>query len=112
MKRTKYKLDHYRLSTGEMGWFIPVGSYHVLAGDSILASIGALMRGAPMVRPCMHPVMVTYRCYYTPYRVLWPEFTDFITKADTPTIPQLTLDGVSNIVTGTQVLHGCRQLVS
>ncbi|AFS65318.1 major capsid protein [Dragonfly-associated microphage 1] len=82
MKRTKHSLSHYLLSTFDMGQLVPVGHFEVLPGDSIRMSTSSLLRVSPLLTPVMHPVQVRIHHWFVPFRVLWPEWEDFITGAD------------------------------
>jgi hypothetical protein len=90
MKRTKHSLSHYKLLTANMGKLVPVGCYPVLPGDTVQQRTSALIRVSPLVAPVMHPVVVRFHHWFVPYRILWPQWEDFITggpdglNADTP----------------------------
>lgn len=79
MKRNKYSLSHYHLTTMDMGLLIPVTWFEVLPGDTIQQATSALLRLAPMMAPIMHPIMVRIHHWFVPNRLLWDEFEDFIT---------------------------------
>lgn len=99
MKRSKHSLSHYVLSTFDMGQLVPVGNFEVLPGDSVRMSTSALIRVSPLMAPVMHPVTVRIHHWFVPYRILWPDFEDFITGgpdgtgAETP-FPTVPLAGV------------------
>lgn len=93
MKRTKHSLSHYVLSTFDMGQLIPVSHFEVLPGDSIRMSTSMLMRVSPLMAPVMHPVAVRLHHWYVPFRVLHPDWEDFITggtdgTGDGATVPK------------------------
>lgn len=79
MKRHKHSLSHYKLATLEMGKLIPISAFEVLPGDTIQQATSALVRMSPLLAPVMHPVQVRIHHWYVPYRVLWPQWEDFIT---------------------------------
>lgn len=94
MKRSKFSLSHYKLSTFEMGELVPVACYEVLPGDSVRHKTSMLMRLSPLVAPTMHPTQVRLHSFFVPNRIIWDGWEDFITggpdglNADNP--PTLT----------------------
>lgn len=79
MKRSKYNLSHYHLTTMNMGKLVPVGNFEVLPGDTVQLSSSALVRAAPLVSPVMHPCKVRIHWFFVPYRILWDGWESFIT---------------------------------
>lgn len=79
MKRSKFSLSSYKLFSCDMGELIPCGLLEVLPGDSIQQSTQALVRASPLLAPVMHPVHVTIRHFFVPYRIIWDDWEDFIT---------------------------------
>lgn len=79
MKRSKHGLSHYKLCTMDMGELIPVSCVDVLPGDTFQGHTSALIRVSPLVAPVMHPVTVRLHTFFTPYRILWDGWEDFIT---------------------------------
>lgn len=79
MKRSKFSLSHYRLSSVNMGWLNPISCYEVLPGDTIQQATSCLIRLSPQVAPTMHPVHARIHHWYVPYRLLWSDWEDFIT---------------------------------
>ena len=94
MKRNKFNLNHYHLSTTEMGTLKPVGLLEVLPGDTIQHSVSALCRLSPLNTPVMHPVNIRIHHFFVPNRLVWDEWEEFITggedgmsEAEIPTQP-------------------------
>jgi hypothetical protein len=79
MKRSKFSLSNYKLFSCDMGELIPCGLLEVLPGDSIQQSTQALVRASPLLAPVMHPVHVSIRHFFVPFRLIWDDFEDFIT---------------------------------
>lgn len=79
MKRNKFSLSHYTLSSMNQGALVPVGMFEVLPGDSVQMSTSALVRAAPLVAPVMHPVHCRIHHWFVPYRLIWEDWEDFIT---------------------------------
>lgn len=79
MKRNKFSLSHFRLTTGDMGQLIPLTHFEVLPGDSIQQATSVLLRVAPLNAPVMHPVDVRVHHFFVPNRLIWEDWEDFIT---------------------------------
>lgn len=82
MKRNKFSLSHYKLTSLDMGYLYPVACYEVLPGDTIQHATSALMRCTPLATPPMHPVSVKVHHWYVPTRIIWDDFEDFIIGGD------------------------------
>ena len=95
MKRSKFSLSNYKLFSCDMGNLIPCGIIEVLPGDTIQQATSALVRCSPLLTPPMHPVHVRIHHWYVPFRIIWPEFEDFITGGmdghDDTAFPTITL---------------------
>jgi len=96
MKRSKFSLSNYKLTTFDQGELIPVGLTEVLPGDTLQQSTSALIRLSPLVRPVMHPVHVRIHHWFVPHRLIWDEWDDFITGGpngtSTPALPTWTVN--------------------
>lgn len=95
MKRHKYSLSHYQLSTFNMGELVPVGVLDVLPGDTVQHATSMLLRVTPLLTPVMHPVRVRIHHWFVPYRILWDQWEDFITGgptgSSTPSLPNISV---------------------
>ncbi|AXH77129.1 MAG: major capsid protein [Microviridae sp.] len=87
MKRNKFSLSHYKLTTADMGNLIPISCYEVLPGDTVQQNTSALIRCTPLATPPMHPVKISIHHWYVPTRILWDGFEDFITGGDYGSVP-------------------------
>lgn len=98
MKRSKHNLSHYHMTTFDAGYLVPVANFEVTMGDSIRQVSAAMLRVAPLAAPVMHPVDCRLHHWFVPYRVIWDEWDEFITGANTSfTFPQVTYTtGVSD----------------
>lgn len=93
MQRSKHNLSHYHLAIMNMGDLYPVACLEVLPGDSIRHATSALLRVTPLVAPVMHPVHVHIHHWFTPSRLLWDGWEDFITDASgSDTVPTVDAD--------------------
>lgn len=79
MKRNKFNLSHYNLSTFDMGELVPCGLVEVLPGDTFQLSSSALIRVTPLLAPVMHPVEVRIHHWFVPNRLVWDNWEKFIT---------------------------------
>jgi len=91
MKRNKYSLSNFKLTTARMGELIPLFWGETLPGDSWQQATSILARATPLVAPVMHPVKIRIHHWYVPLRLVWDDFEDFITGGDdgtaTPSAP-------------------------
>lgn len=82
MRRYKHNLSYYHLTTGEFGTLIPVGWWECLPHDTWRIKTSVFTRCTPLLAPVMHPVQIRLHAFFTPTRLLDPNFEDFITKHD------------------------------
>ena len=82
MKRSKFSLSHFRLTTMDMGQLVPIGVVETLPGDSIQHATAALVRCSPLNTPVMHPVDVRTHHWFVPHRLVWDDWEDFITGGE------------------------------
>lgn len=91
MKRSKFSLSNYKLTTMNMGGVYPIGWYEALPGDTVQQATSALIRATPLLAPVMHPVRVRIHHFFVPNRLIWEDFEEFITGGadgtSTPTHP-------------------------
>lgn len=100
MKRNKFSLSNYHLTSLFQGELVPVGHYEVLPGDTVQQSTSCLVRAAPLVAPVMHPVHARIHHWFVPYRLLHEDWESFITggpDGDDATVPPyVELSGAVN----------------
>lgn len=82
MRRSKYNLSHYRLTTGSMGQLLPIGLIEVLPGDTFDHEVQALIRLSPMSAPVYAGMTVRIHHWFVPHRLIWPAWEDFITGGE------------------------------
>ena len=86
--RTNYHdLSHDIKTTFDMGRLVPTGLIDMIPGDSVNITVENLLRFAPLISPIMHEVDICTWWFFVPNRILWPNFEDFITGADTTLAP-------------------------
>ena len=95
--RSVFNLSYEKKLTCDMGQLIPVMCDEVIPGDTWKIGIEAVVRMMPMVAPILHEVNVYVHYYFVPYRLLDPDFEDFITGGrlgtDTTTLDRWTPAG-------------------
>lgn len=93
MKKSKFNLSHNASLTADMGMLIPFMTLDCLPNDSFQIKLQSFVRAQPMLAPLMHMVNLYTQYWFVPYRIVWDEWTDFITGGlsgnDTPTFPTL-----------------------
>lgn len=87
MKRSKFNLSHRHHTTMEMGKLVPFYIQDCLPGDIFRISNQAIFRAQPMLAPVISQINWVTQYYFVPYRILWDNWTEFITGGD---------DGLSN----------------
>lgn len=106
--RSLHNLSHFRNTTGHMGQLIPIACMEVLHGDTFKANSSMFMRLSPQVAPIMHPVHCHVHHYFVPYRILWEDFTNFITGGedfdDASVVPTIDFAG-SPVTKGSLANH-------
>lgn len=80
MRRGKFNLGSFKNLTCDMGYLIPIQVQDVIAGDSFRGASQVFMRMTPMLAPIMHPIYISVRHFFVPYRIIWEDFEEFITK--------------------------------
>lgn len=96
MKKSKFNLSHNASLTADMGKLIPFCVLDCLPGDSIRLKLQSFVRAQPMLAPLMHQVNLYTQYWFVPYRIVWDDWTDFITGGiggyDTPTFPTMLIN--------------------
>jgi hypothetical protein len=69
----------------QMGKIIPVMAMDVLPGDKFTIETSHLTRFLPLVAPVMHNVKVKVRYFFSPNRLVWNNWEDFITGPESVT---------------------------
>ncbi len=79
MKRYAHRLSNYKLTTFNQGQFVPVRITEALMGDTFRHSTSAFLRVSPPAFPVMHPVHVYIKHFAVPVRLIWEDFSEWIT---------------------------------
>lgn len=96
MKKSKFNLSHNASLTASMGNLIPFCVIDCLPNDSHRLSTDMFVRAQPMMAPLMHVVRNYLQWWFVPYRILWENWTDFITGgldgSLAPTFPTIKIN--------------------
>lgn len=82
MKRSKINLTHLHSTTMDAGYLVPILLQECLPNDNFRISMDAFVRASPMVAPLMHQVNFYTQYWFVPNRILWDNWSGFITGGD------------------------------
>lgn len=82
MKRSKINLTHLHSTTMDAGYLVPILLQECLPNDSFRISMDAFVRASPMVAPLMHQVNFYTQYWFVPNRILWDNWSGFITGGE------------------------------
>lgn len=82
LQRDKHNLSNLQVGTFGMGKLVPIGVQELVPGDSLQHATDSVIRTLPLLAPPMHEVEIIITHTFTPYRLLWEDFEDFITGGD------------------------------
>lgn len=99
--RFNYKPDH--LFTGKMGSLIPFIQFEVVPGDTFKVVADNMTRFQAMLSPAYAKIFTYTHFFFVPYRLLWDNWEDFITKGEdgqqAPNFPKITFASGQNVGT-------------
>jgi hypothetical protein len=82
MKRSKINLTHLHSTTMDAGYLVPILLQECLPNDNFRISMDAFVRASPMVAPLMHQVNFYTQYWFVPNRILWDNWSGFITGGE------------------------------
>jgi hypothetical protein len=82
LQRSKINLSNLQVGTFGMGNLVPIGVQELVPGDSIQHATDSVIRTLPLLAPPMHEVEIIITHTFTPHRLVWEDFEDFITGGD------------------------------
>lgn len=99
--RTRFNRDQTILTTFDSGKLIPFFVDEVLPGDTFQVDTTAIIRMSTPKYPVMDDAFIDFYYFYTPNRILWNSFKNFMGEAEeTPwmptkeyTVPQIIING-------------------
>lgn len=99
--RFNYKPDH--LFTGKMGPLMPFIQFEVVPGDTFKVVADNMTRFQAMLSPAYAKIYTYTHFFFVPYRLLWDEWEDFITKGEdgtaAPNFPKISFPSGQNVGT-------------
>ena len=78
--KSVFDLSYSKLLTCDMGQLIPVVCDEMVPGDTFDMGAEIIVRFQPLVAPILHPINVYVHSFFVPYRLLWDQWEDFITR--------------------------------
>ncbi|AXH71920.1 MAG: major capsid protein [Microviridae sp.] len=91
-KQNFFDLSHSHITSMNAGDLVPILNIDCIPGDRFNVGSEALVRFLPMIAPAMQRYDVYIHYYFTPYRILWENFSKFITNTkdqDTGFLPAM-----------------------
>lgn len=77
--RSLFDLSHEKLFTGDMGKLYPICALEMSPGDTFHIWNEIVTRMQPLNAPILHSIKLYTHFFFVPYRILWEEWTNFIT---------------------------------
>jgi len=74
-----------------MGNLIPIMAMECVPGDKLTIGADTLIRFAPLIAPVMHRMDVSIHYFFSPNRIVYPDWENFITKTEVLPAPTITL---------------------
>jgi len=82
LPRASFDLSHEYKTTQNMGQLIPISVFECVPGDVHKIGIGAVIRAQPLFAPIMHQVKLRTYAFFVPYRILFDDWEEFITRGE------------------------------
>lgn len=79
--RNLFDLSHEWLASGDMGKLYPCCYMEMSPGDTFHIWQQIVTRMMPLNAPILHEIFLYTHFFFVPYRILWEEWTEFITGA-------------------------------
>jgi len=81
-KKNVFDLTHDVKLSANMGELTPILTLECVPGDKFDLACESMIRFAPMTAPVMHRMDVTMHYFFVPNRILWDNWEEFITNAN------------------------------
>lgn len=78
-KTNIYDLSNNKVGTSNIAQVIPINCIDCIPGDKISVKSSVFQRLAPLVFPMMQKMDVHINHFFVPYRLLWPNFENYMT---------------------------------
>jgi len=89
MRRYQYKLNDQNTTKGVWGKLQPLKYIEVAGGDTISGTISVHNRSAKTVEEIKSRAYCDLYAFYVPFRVIWPDWTRFVTGQSDVQVPQM-----------------------
>lgn len=98
-----FDLSHRKTLTCDMGQLIPIFMQECIPGDRWQLGNELVIRMQPLVAPILHKIDAYIHYFFVPYRILWPDWENFITGGEdgnfnTPLPKKSTAPGVTDAI--------------
>ena len=81
-RKNKFDLSREVKMTGNMGTLMPCFIQDVVPGDAYRVNTQQMIRFSPLLAPVMHNIDFKIDYFFVPYRLIWSEWKDFITRGE------------------------------
>ena len=81
LKKHKFHLPSVNCTTQDFFNLKPVYCREVVPGEDVKINMSAFSRLSPMVKPAYARCNMVNRAFFVPYRVIFPDWNDFITES-------------------------------
>lgn len=78
--RSVFNLSYEKKFTCDMGQLVPIMCDECVPGDIFKIGNQSVIRFQPLVAPAMHEINVYVHYYFVPFRILWDDWENFITR--------------------------------
>ena len=78
--RSVFNLSYEKKFTCDMGQLIPIMCDEMVPGDKFKIGNQSVIRMQPLVAPAMHEINQYVHYFFVPYRLLWDDWENFISK--------------------------------
>jgi hypothetical protein len=110
MKRYKYNLSNYQLSSGNLGYLLPIGLKEVIPGDTFDMSTSVFMRLSTLVTPVMHPMHIKIHHWFVPHRLIFDGFEKWFTGGSNGTGDGVSFPTILHAADATTLITGYQGL--
>lgn len=101
-KKNLFDLSHDHKTTFSMGQLIPFLTVETLPGDDFRIDYEILCRFAPLYLPIMHRCDMTINYFYVPWRIIWSDWSKYITQSEDLLTPYYDQPLAANVSSGTK----------
>lgn len=93
LPKNAFNQPHSVKMTTKMGYLAPCFYRDCIPRETVKLQPQAFLRFAPMIAPVMHSINTRIEYFFVPYRLVWPNWEEFITQTGTPPHPFVMVNG-------------------